>query len=189
MRNFKSGIDVRITSYRNERIKMLNDMVRNFLWDDEAINQYVIGEFIIMNDQYMPYGSKPLAYNGQTFKIKKITKDIVEFIECYILTVSKDIDLIVPTEKGMPHYKKRISQLKHEAIESKSWNNYRDFKCQFADISYGYAVTNYRIQGSTVTGCYVDLSDILSVGPLSNKRKLQAFYVGISRPTDFLAIF
>ena len=80
-------------------------------------------------------------------------------------------------------------KLKEVALRTKDWHDYMAFKEQFADLSYGYTVTNYKIQGSTIMGCYVNLSDILAVGPLSDKRKLQAFYVGISRPTNFLAIF
>ena len=43
----------------------------------------------------------------------------------------------------------------------------------------------YKIQGTTLYGAYVDVSDIMSINVLSNKRKLQSFYVGISRPTNF----
>jgi len=195
--NFKKGIDVRITSYRNTRIQSLNTAIRQHLWEEDADKQYVPGDLIIMNSQYSP-DRDILAYNGQTFCIQRIYTDMVEFVECFMIVVPRvdrkpksheTVTLQVPTEKGYPMYKHHLEKLKKEAIKHKEWGEHQQFKNQFADISYGYAVTNYKIQGSTLTGCYVDLSDILSVKPISDKRKLQAFYVGISRPTDFLAIF
>lgn len=188
VRNFKDGKDVRITSYRNKRIADINNVIRRTLWGDDSDSLYVVGEFIILNDQYSPNGF-PIAFNGQTFKIKKISIENVEFIECYILNVAKGINLFVPTSKGAPLYKKQLHDLKELSIASKDWSEYVRFKSQYANISYGYAINNYKIQGSTIDGCYVDLSDILDVKPISAKRKLQAFYVGISRPTTFLAIF
>ena len=197
IKNFKAGYDVRITSYRNKRIEQLNTMIRTFLWDDKSSDKYVPGEFIVMNDQYNP-NRELLAYCGQTFKIQSLYIEMVEFVECYMLVVPKwnrkkgskeTITLQVPTDKGFVHYKKHLEKLKAQAVQTKEWGEFSQFKGQFANISYAYAMNNYKIQGSTVKGCYVDLSDILDVKPISAKRKLQAFYVGISRPTDFLAIF
>lgn len=188
VKNFKEGNDVRITAYRNKRIEHLNFLVREKLWGDSSEDKYVVGEFIIMNEQYAPNGI-PIAFNGQTFKVKKITTEMVNFVECYILDVGKSTLLAVPTDEGIKVYNKEASRLKFEALKKKDWYDYMQFISKYANISYGYAINNYKIQGATIKGCYVDLTDILSVKPLSNKRKLQAFYVGISRPTHTLAIF
>jgi len=195
--NFNEGYDVRITSYRKKRVEQINDMIRTFLWDDKSSEKYVIGEFIVMNDQYSP-NRDILAYCGQTFRITDMYIEMIEFVECYMIIVPRwnaykktgeTVTLPVPTEKGYIAYKRHLEQLKSEAVRSKRWDQYQQFKNQFANISYAYAMNNYKIQGSTIKGCYVDLSDILDVKPISAKRKLQAFYVGVSRPTDFLAIF
>jgi hypothetical protein len=197
VKNFNNGLDVRITSYRNKRIEQLNTMIRTFLWDDLSSFKYVPGEYIVMNEQYS-INREILAYCGQSFHIKTVHIEMVEFVECYMIIVPKwnrkpksreTITLQVPTEKGYVTYKRHLEKLRVEAVQKKEWYEYSSFKGQFANISYGYAMSNYKIQGSTIKGCYVDLSDILNVKPISNKRKLQAFYVGISRPTDFLAIF
>lgn len=188
VRNFKEGNDVRITAYRNKRVEELNRLIREELWEHKAEDKFVEGEFIVLNNQFSPNGI-PLAYNGQTFTVKKIIISTVQFVECYLLHVKGGIVLPVPTEKGYPIYVNELRKLKEVALRTKDWHDYMAFKEQFADLSYGYTVTNYKIQGSTIMGCYVNLSDILAVGPLSDKRKLQAFYVGISRPTNFLAIF
>ena len=197
VKNFKAGMDVRITSYRNSRIKQLNAMVRRVLWEDKASEQFVPGEFIVMDDQYSP-NREVLAYCGQTFKVIKIYVEVIDFVECHMIVVprwngingaNETVTLAVPTDKGIVFYKRHLEHLKALAINTKDWSEYKAFKDQFSNVSYAYAMNNYKIQGSTIKGCYVDLSDILDVKPISAKRKLQAFYVGISRPADFCAIF
>ena len=192
--NFRKGDVVRITSFRNRRINEINDIVRTFLWEDKYEQMFVDGEFIVLNDQFAPDGF-PLAYNGETFIVNYIIDETVDSIPCHVLAVDSKLEdgeviyLPVPTSKGQRVYKQRVDSLKYAAKLSKDWGEYFRFKQQFANVSYGYCVSNYKIQGATTKGCYVDLSDILDVKMISNKRKLQAFYVGISRPTDYLAIF
>jgi hypothetical protein len=188
VKNFNEGVDVRITAYRNSRIDSLNSEIRAILWGVECKNKFVPGEFIVLNDQYAPNGF-PLAYNGQTFKVKKVMTETVDFVDCYVLSVGDNLHLPVPTESGYKVYKSHLDHLKGVAIQTRDWGEYQSFKFQFANVSYGYAINNYKIQGSTIKGCYVDVSDILSVKPISDKRKLQALYVGISRPTHFLGLF
>lgn len=193
--NFKNKKDVRITSYRNKRINQINDMIRTFLWDDKSFNKFVVGEFIVMADQFAPMGI-PRVFNGQTFFVEDITTETIEGVECDVLKVNNGTKkkpeweyLPVPSAKGILVYKKTINLYKEQAKITKNWKDYMEFKNNFANVAYGYAVSNYKIQGATTYGCYVDLSDILDTKTTSNKRKLQAFYVGVSRPTNVLAIF
>lgn len=199
VKNFKAGDDVRVTSYRNNRVAELNTAIREHLWEDKCDERFVKGELIIMEDRF-ENNSIVYAHNGQTFKVIDITHSIVDFVECYMLHVNRNgtmkkgkkedlMVLPVPTHKGSIVYKQHLNKLKQAAMRSRKWEEHQSYKAQFASVAYGYCVTNYKIQGSTLKGCYVDLSDIMNVKPISRKRKLQAFYVGVSRPTDYLGIF
>lgn len=190
--NFKSGLDLRITSFRNARVDYINNMVRRRLWGQNAQDVYVEGEFIVSNSQYAPNGDV-LAYNGQTFIVKSLDFSTIEDVYCALLHVDVDGDdevLAVPFGKGLSKHREKLTELRNEALRTGGkWGCYKNFKERFADVSYAYCVTNYKVQGSTMKACYVDLSDIMSVSALTDKRKLQAFYVGVTRPTDFLGIF
>lgn len=196
VRNFKDNVNVRITSYRNKRVSMINSIVRHKLWNADADNEYNIGEYIVMDNQYAP-NDYPIAFNGQTFKIKSIVsfeKVYMEYIiKCYLITVKDDDgveqELTIPTKDGYKVYHRIVRQLKNIALSTNRWDEYMNFKKKYAEISYAYCVTLYKIQGATLTGCYVDLTDIMSCGAINNKRKLQSFYVGVTRPTNFLGIF
>ena len=57
----------------------------------------------------------------------------------------------------------------------------------FADCSYAYALTGHKAQGSGYKYIYIDTNDILTIGPISNKRKLQALYTAMTRATDLVS--
>lgn len=189
--NYRNGVDCRITAYRNRRIDSLNNSVRYELYGEEADKPYVKHDLIVGNDMYAPIDpSMPVFYNGEDMIVEIVNEEMIDEIPCWALWCKgKDVPLYVVKEEGYNEYTYRISQLKAEALRTKTWFDYMAFKKKFASINYGYAISLYKIQGTTIRGVYVDINDIFGVKPLTNKRKLQSVYVGASRPTHFLAIF
>lgn len=177
----------RITCYRNSRVNTINNIIRSMLFPDSE-NPYVKGDFIVMNKMYDPE-SYPIAYNGEEFIVEKVEDNIVDGINVWEVYIKKAHPLFVVKESDKYIYQAKINDLKRKCNKSKKWHEFMSFTSQFADISYGYAVTNYKVQGTTLHTVYTDLTDIMSVTKISNKRKLQAAYVGFSRPTHNLAIF
>lgn len=187
--NYNDGKSIKITAYTNKRVDYLNDEVRKLLFPDGYKKKYVPGDLIVGNDLYQPNGDV-VFYNGEDMIVTDCIDTKVLDLNCYMLFVKhKDSPIYVVKEDSMPAYKKRISELKAEALKLKIWSSYMSYKNNFANISYSYAVTLYKVQGSTMYGTYVDVHDIMGVKPLTNKRKLQAMYTGFTRPTNFLAIF
>lgn len=191
VKNYKDGVDCRITAYRNKRIDQLNFWIRRDLFGPKSSETYTIGDLVVGNDLYNPGNdNEPIFFNGEDMIVKSIGESYVNDICCYELWMEdKTRPVFVVKEEDMPKYNKEIARLKAEAKRTNSWFEYMGFKSAYASINYGYAVSLYKIQGTTLTGAYVDLSDIMGVKPLSDKRKLQSFYVGCSRPTNFLAMF
>lgn len=189
--NFTDGVNCRITSYRNKRVDYLNYHIRRRLFDIRATQPYVIGELLVGNDIYNPNNDpEPIYFNGEDLVVENIGEQIVDDIWCHQLwIVGKKSPVYVIMDKDQIKYNARLSQLKNKALRKKEWHEYMQFKCQFANLSYGYAITLYKVQGTTLYGNYMDISDVYGVKPLSNKRKLQSMYVGFSRPTNFLALF
>jgi len=165
--------------------------VRHAIFGDKASEKYLPGDLIVGNEQYAPDQlNNPIFFNGEDMIIQNVYDAVVEDLYCYEIWVEdKDKPLYVVKEESMREYYRKLSILKAEALATKFWSEYVIFRSTFANISHGYAITLYKIQGTTLYGAYVDVSDIMSINVLSNKRKLQSFYVGISRPTNFLALF
>jgi len=189
--NFSDGVECRITAYRNSRIDYLNARIRTSIFGPKSSDRYVSGDLIVGNDIYNPKNDIiPIFYNGEDMIVENVYENIVDNIQCHELWVKyKDRPIYVVKECDIHKYNSRISKLKADAMVKHYWADYMQFKSQYANISYGYALTLYKVQGSTMHGTYVDVSDIFSVKPLTPKRKLQSFYVGASRPTHFLAMF
>lgn len=191
VKNFNDGVNCRIMAYRNIRVDHLNERVRHNIFGEKAIDKYLPGDLIVGNEQYSPdQFIEPIFYNGEDMIIQNVYDSVLNDLQCYeIWAVDKEQPIYVIKDVSMREYYRRISELKAEALATKRWSDYVLFRSAFANISYGYAITLYKIQGTTLYGAYVDISDIMSINVLTNKRKLQSFYVGISRPTNFLAMF
>jgi hypothetical protein len=65
--------------------------------------------------------------------------------------------------------------------ESKYWIDYYTFMEFFNQFEYAYAVNTYVVQGDTYDNVYINLRDILSVGPITDREKLQSFYTAVTR--------
>jgi hypothetical protein len=64
---------------------------------------------------------------------------------------------------------------------------YYYFIDQFADISYGNAITTHRSQGSTYKRVYVDLIDIIKCNN-AKKESFQCLYTAVTRASENLEI-
>ena len=187
--NFKEGINSRMVAYRNTRVDHLNHEVRMRLFPETYEERFVPGDLLVGNDQYTPENDT-IFFNGEDLMIEGVERCKVLEVDCHQLWCKgKNMPVYVPSAEGMDLYNDRLAFLKRVAIQTHYWKDYMEFRSQYANVSYGHALTLYKVQGSTLYGVYVDVSDIFGVKPLTNKRKLQSFYVGVSRPTNFLAMF
>lgn len=102
--------------------------------------------------------------------------------------------LPIVANEGIAEYKriffhrKQMAQQKglDKKMRASKWKYFYKFKNAFADVSYGYSLTNHKAQGSGYKFIYIDINDILTIGPISTKRKLQAIYTAVTRATDLV---
>lgn len=153
---------------------------------------------------YNNANSKYYCYNSDEYKISEVDTFFVEGIKSYKIYFDKSFRPDIKVEKpyipfphpsGMAKYNEVFYARKSSALneidrkkKKGKWKYFYDFKNKFGDCSYGYALTGHKAQGSGYTYVFIDVNDILTVGPISNKRKLQAIYTAMTRATD-LAIF
>lgn len=184
--NFNDGKNVRFTAYRKKVISEINMDIRKKLFNTN--DMFVVGELLIADSAYERNG-ETIFFNGEDLIVKNIEEVKSNGLLCYSLDIGKEYPALVVKPESYRKYYEKINELKAWAIKEKNWKFFYDFKDNFSFVSYGYAVNNYKIQGTTLDGCYVNAGDPLSLGVLCNKEKLQAIYVGCSRPKNFLAIY
>lgn len=201
-------LDSKVIAYRRKKVDDFNKIIRNHLYSN-PYEDYIEGEIIYMNESYFSQkddterGDKYVCYNSDEYKIIGITKGSeIENVDCNLLYIDVDNHnhlsginnpyIPVVSKSGSKDYNKIVNARKKAALEaepyrkSAKWKFYYDFTNLFGNVSYGYCYTAHKSQGSTFKTVYVDINDILTIGPISTKRKLQAIYTAITRASHLV---
>lgn len=196
-------LDSKVVAYRRAKVDAFNSEIRNYIYD-HPVEPFIPGEIIYMNDTYYESDSvtnriKYVCYNSDEYLVDDVVLGEPKFdVDCNLLYVDKGnhthligIDnpfIRVVAPRGNVKFKEISKTRKSAAINEKSskkkstrWKYFYDFVNTFGNVSYGYCYTAHKSQGSTFRNVYVDINDILSVGPITTKRKLQAIYTAITR--------
>ena len=188
-------LDTKVVAYRNETVRGFNENIRRYIHNNPD-QKFIPHEIIYLNDSFY-HEQKPkfMCYNSQEFIIESVFEKTINGYRSLILHVDdkRFLPIIHPSEQSrfqnelskMVYYAKQEQNPKYRG---KKWAAFYNFSKQWADVSYGYCFTGHKIQGSGYKNVFVDVSDILSVGPISNKRKLQSIYTAITRATDLVIL-
>jgi hypothetical protein len=200
--------DTKVVAYRNNRVTEFNNAIRNYV-HNKPDRLFIDHEIIYMNDTFTKekkMGNKKLVeyicYNSDEYMIELVGEDVIDGIKCYILMIKTEghshlldcdnVFIPVVMQSSRSEFNSRSSSLAHFAKTAEpqnkalKWKNFYDYKNQFGDVAYGYCYTGHKIQGSGYKNIYVDVNDIVTVGPISDKRKIQAIYTGMTRATHLV---
>ena len=196
-------LETKVIAYRNYQLQNLNSAIRIARFGN-TLSRFVPGEVIVFNKTLTnDPGGGDLAYrfyNSDEYVIKSVSEGEYLDIHCWVLHIERPEDPDHPLynvekpffrvvhPKGQLDYNAKCEDLRTDAIAEKEkkkkkekYKIFHGFKDSFGDVSYGYALTCYKAQGSTYRNVFVDIGDIRSTGPLSKKRKLQAIYTALTR--------
>lgn len=210
LKNYKACsedyLDSKVIAYRNDKVNLFNSEVRKFLHNNPT-RSYIETEIIYMNNSFAhkvkgDIAPKWICYNSDEYKILTIKEDVIDDVDVYLVYVDKkghkqlshvtNPYIPVVSEKGQKKFNEVSYWRKKKALESYgnqakiAWKYYYDFINKFGDVSYGYCYTGYKAQGSTFKNVFIDVNDIITVGPISTKRKLQALYTAITRASHLV---
>lgn len=191
---------VRAIAFRNNNqygispynITSINKTVRKHLWKTDE--EFVINETLVANNQYIR-GRDLIFQNGDTMLVKNVVyKDYLGMPCCIISVLKSDgtraYNIPIISKEGKPIFKKKIQELVKKAkTNPREWKNVYGFKDNFADLSYGYAITSHKAQGSGYTNVYIFEDDIMGVYKTTFKEKNQCMYTAITRAIEKCVIF
>lgn len=195
----KDILETRVLAYRNKAIQLHNPLIRNHLLHNPE-DGLISGDIVTMTDNYYHFTDagevKPsyVLFNSETFRLDKVFKSVMnrkvggttyrwDVYRCTIQGKDAKEQFITPTESGMHAFQAALTEVS-QRCKSKSlrWpEHFWPMKQSVCEFSYGYASSIYKAQGSTYDTIYCDINDILTTGPLTPKRKLQALYTAITR--------
>ena len=175
----------KILAYRNVRVDALNVMVRNALGYSAP---WVVGERIIALAPYAIPGQMVLSTSDEA-TILSIYEITLMGLPCWQLTL--DNGGAIPVPKDPAAFKAQLDELKKEKQHGKYWL----LKESVADVTYAYALTGHRAQGSTYRYAFVDVADLARCKGMARTvdgdrvyEKNQLAYVALSRPTERLIL-
>jgi AAA domain/UvrD-like helicase C-terminal domain len=189
---FADGGQSKVIAWRNVRVKVYNDLIRQALWGAAAeTTPYFAGERIV--------AAAPCIRGEETVMTTDEEAVVESAVDCLHPLESKyhGIELRCRTETNklvrllvihpasIAQFEADSERLAHDArAMPKLWKKFWDHKELFHDVKYAYAITAHRSQGSTYKDVWVDYADVL----LNRNRKeaFQCLYVAASRPTTNL---
>lgn len=181
--------DCKIIAYRNETVNGYNKFVRSILFKDNK-DKFAPGEKLIFTEPHMD------IYNNNdeiiVVNVNKVQlphpKNGVPY-QLYELTTKDGAVIYALHEDSQSDYIKYFElQKKGMSSTKKNWKAYyEDFKLFNPPVTYSYAITVHKSQGSTIQTCFVDMHDIYHtlshVKPDSLEKTL---YTAVSRASHKL---
>ncbi len=170
----------KIIAWRNKTVETMNNLVRKVIYGEENVgSKILIGEKLIANNPIMDMNQILFNTNDEfsvgNFEIKKEKVKIdgeegtLKYYETrvnYLNDENKKVCYYIDIlhEDSESYFNVLVGKLKKIAIEKrgkeKSWIKYYDFLRRFADVSYAYAITAHKSQGSTYNTAFVLEDDI-----------------------------
>lgn len=186
---FKENPDqIRFLAWRNKTVESLNNFVRSQLWGENAPLYVPCDRLIARRPLFRPKpGAKgknkwriiinnseeaqviqtgelcPLSFRGQIYQYWKVEvqPDMGKPLTlCILHTDSKELH-----QEQLQYF-----------VNTKQWANYYDLSRMFDDVSYGYALTTHKSQGSTINYVFLDIQDMKGC---SDRQKL--LYTALTR--------
>lgn len=178
---------VKVIAWRNKTVDHMNSVARKKIYGEDATRSKVlIGERMIANSPVFMKDNIVLTTNEE-FEIETFDISTENFrmqigdppalpmeisLKHYKANVAHYNDhgnkmrtrIHILHEDSETEYQKILTLLKMKAIEKrgadKSWIKYYNFMRRFADVSYGYAITAHKAQGSTYSHVFLLEDDI-----------------------------
>ena len=177
----------KILAYTNKRVDALNILVRNALGYRAP---WVVGERIIALGPYAPADDAPPALStSDEATITGLYEGSTGEVECWFLRL--DNGETIPVPRNPAQFEARLKELRQAKAHGKYWA----LKECMASVTYAYALTVHRSQGSTYSDVFVDVGDFAkckgSCRTEGGQRVLernQLLYVALTRPSERLII-
>lgn len=188
--HFHSG-EAKAIAWRNVTVDFLNQLIRSNNVKTQSDDRFVIGDRLVVKEPIMGEGDRIVAATDEEADV--IGVEIVRHMKYPTLKAWKvlmrmdctgsRVTTYVCHEDSLEEFQRMLDEFK----EKKRWDLFWKLKEAFGSVSYGYALTAHRSQGSSFKYTFVDAGDILLNRKIDERTK--CLYVGCSRASKELWVF
>lgn len=201
---------MKVIAYRNKTIDYMNNVIRQLLYGQEALH-YVVGEKLIVQKSIFKKGDKYwkiILTTSEELEVKSVKHLPFHYFQgmvnlagtvyelevtSYDLLKDRDVDntIRVLHPSHTEEYKKLIESCRQRALRTRNphdWATFFDIQKWFADVSYNYAITAHKAQGSTYKNVLFLEDDIDMATKPSILEKNRIKYTSYSRASELLYI-
>jgi ATP-dependent exoDNAse (exonuclease V) alpha subunit len=159
---------VKVLAWRNEQVDYYNSCIRAGVYGEmtAAAKPFIEEEHLVAKSPILQ-GRNMLYPGSEELKILSVNVGTAEGFQCWYLDVeSVDTGLChtiqVIHERSKGDYLAALEEEKMNALHrSGSWIPYYTLKNAFANVTYAFATTVHKSQGSTYQNALIDVTDIL----------------------------
>ncbi|HEY9664183.1 MAG TPA: AAA family ATPase, partial [Allocoleopsis sp.] len=176
---FKNNADyAKVIAWRNKTVDYFNKMIREIIFGTDAPaimpgEKLVVGKPVMKESDHRTVIALTTSEELEVCDVQLTTKRVdgksYPVYSCVVEYVSiggglkrERIDIL--RDEGTTLYQAQLAELKRNAIaaqgKNSTWHRYYDFMRQFAEVSYNYAITAHRAQGSTYGNVFLIEDDI-----------------------------
>jgi exodeoxyribonuclease-5 len=187
--NINTGVhQYKILSYTNKNVDLLNSLIRNNLVKCEK--ELMKDEPIVFDEstQNCPYAIQEII------KCPDIVEDIYMGVKCWKL--KSDLGTIhVVGPESKKEYQKHLQNIVNDINQGTinpytkkrwDWGDFYILKEHINVVSYPYAQTIHKSQGSTYDAVWLDLQGTRNIKNIDDLARIM--YTGSTRPRNFLVI-
>lgn len=190
----------KVIAWRNVTVDSFNKIIRNFLYYD-GVNKIVENEKLILN-RPITEGKETILFVNDDLIVKELKignysffNKTVEYYECLVEKLEepgKYYTIKIVHENSEKVFQSICNSLKNIALKkpkkerSKAWKAFYDFKDIFSEVSYSYAISVHKSQGSTYNKAFVCYSDIILNQKVVEMQRI--LYTACTRPSETLFI-
>lgn len=193
----------KVIAWRNDKVRKYNDFIRlkyHGYENGAEMPQIIKGELLINNKPILE-NEDIIMTNNTEMKVLGFYEELKECtdldgtpVSYYVVNVEHfdfdqeknietEIRILKKGEEGkLRRILKTISDLALYGEPSQKkyhWIKFYQARDYFADISYGYAITAHKAQGSTYENVYVDVADILKNEKIVERNRI--LYTAVTR--------
>lgn len=177
---------VRAVAYTNQRVHALNHTIRDAIFGRD-VPRFVVGERLIAMSPVFGRPDEIVIQTSSECWVQTVQEDEIQRWRIWALEVETDagrrLTLSVLHESEYPRFQRDLQQM----AELKRWQDFWRLKQQaFANVTYSYALTIHKSQGSTFQNVFVDLPNVM--GNRKVRERNQLLYVAVTRAAQRLFI-